>query len=52
MQNLKKIRNTINYAELGINVRTSPKNIRSQKILLPDNRNTESWGTKMYYCWA
>ena len=44
----EKIRNTINYAELGINVCTSPKNIRSQKILLPHNRNKESWGTKMY----
>ena len=35
---------TVNYAELGINVHTSPKNIRSQNISLPHNRS----GSKMY----
>ena len=33
---------TVNYAELGINVRTSPKNIRSQKILFPHIMSKES----------
>ena len=33
---------TVNNAELGINARTSPKTIRSQKILLHHNMSIES----------